>query len=149
MGYWQIDMKSISLNGAVVSGTVHRAIVDSGTSVIVGPKDTVAQIAQSVGATEVMQTGEYEIDCSKTIPDVTVTVGDASASKTFTLTDAQLKVKVCVLGQCQCLFGMAGMDIPAPAGPLWILGDVFMRTMYTIFDIGQSRVGFAALAAGL
>ena len=38
------------------------------------------------------------------------------------------------------------MDIPAPAGPLWILGDVFMRAHYVKFDVDQQRLGFAKLA---
>lgn len=144
--YYMISLASATMSGNSIT-TVQKAILDSGTSLLVGPTTDVAAVASSVGATEVT-TGEYEIDCSVTLPDLVFTLGSGDSTQSFTVSGDVWKIKVCEFEViCSCLLGMAGMDIPAEdGGPLWILGDVFIREYFTVFDVGNLQLGFATAA---
>merc|ERR1719230_2568878 len=108
-------MPSMTINGQSVT-QVTNAIVDSGTSLIVGPPNDVKTVAAAAGAVAVPgANGEYSIDCGATVPDITVTLGGATQ---VVIRGEALKIKVCILFMCQCIFGMAGMNI---GQPLWIL----------------------------
>uniref|UniRef100_A0A5F9CTH7 Peptidase A1 domain-containing protein n=1 Tax=Oryctolagus cuniculus TaxID=9986 RepID=A0A5F9CTH7_RABIT len=45
-----------------------------------------------------------------------------------------------------CLSGFDGMNLDTSYGELWILGDVFIRQYFTVFDRANNQVGLAAAA---
>jgi hypothetical protein len=139
-GYWEIAMDGITINGASVTSAT-KAIVDSGTSLLAAPTEDIKAIAKLVGAKTVLPippfNKEYTIDCNADAPDIDISI----AGKTYTLTKADYIIE----DAGECLFGMTGIDVPAPAGPLYILGDVFMRAHYVKFDVDNKRLGFAQI----
>ena len=133
--YWELKLDAININNASVT-TVNKAIVDTGTSLLAGPVDEVKEIAKAVGAHAFLH-GEYLISCDKLNTGVNIDI--VLGGVTYTLTPKDYIIPDASL----CLFGMIGLDVPAPAGPLWILGDPFIRKYYTVFDFGKQRLGFA------
>lgn len=112
------------------------AAIDTGSSLLVVPTKTADEINKLIGATKGW-TGQYTVDCSKvsSLPEMTLRMGGHD----FTLSGSDYILEA----QGQCLSGVMGMDIPEPAGPLWIVGDVFLRKYYTIYDLENHRVGFS------
>jgi len=131
--YWEVSLDAMKFGGDAVISSPQKAIIDSGTSLLAGPKDAVGALAQKVGATSVMGK-EYVIDCSKkaSLPNLEVTLG----GKSFELSPNDYVLEV----SGQCLFAFVGIDVPPPRGPLWIMGDIFMRKYYCVFDYGNKKM---------
>ena len=101
---------------------------------LVGPPDAVDQIADALGARKMAATGEYVVSCKKDLPDIEISIGGLPytiSADDLVLADGPI-----------CILLMLGMDL-TPEGIGWILGDVFMRKYYTVFDMESEQVGFA------
>jgi hypothetical protein len=134
--YWEINLAGLNIGSTnyIASGGVN-AIVDSGTSILTGPSESVKAIAAKLGAKEIIE-GEYMLKCNyESLPNMDFVID----GKIYTLTPQDYLIPDGDL----CLLGLMALDIPAPTGPLWILGDVFMRKYYTVWDVTNQKIGFA------
>merc|ERR1712070_1166416 len=139
-GYWEIVLDDVTVNGQSVS-SAKRGVVDSGTSLMVVPTDEIKAVAAAVGAKQLSiippLNREYTIDCNASSPSIDFQID----GNTYSLTSDDYKIA----DGPECLFAFMGQDIPAPVGPLIIMGDVFMRAHYVKFDEGNKQVGFAKI----
>jgi len=140
-GYWQFGVSKVSVGGADFASDI-KAIADTGTSLLALPTAQItALVKQLPGTIKVPGAQEWEVECGKIdqFPTLSFTIG----GKEFELEGSDYVLKITQSGVTECLLGLTGLDVPAPRGPLWILGDVFLRKYYTVFDYGNNQLGFA------
>ncbi|KAG8746040.1 Type I transmembrane sorting receptor [Ceratobasidium sp. 414] len=135
-------------NGAATAGGSEAytggMIIDSGTTLVVGPKDSVDSFWQAAGGQQCDSNtcggdGFYTYDCQSP-PSVAFKFGDVS----FAMSPESLTIGATDNSGQTCVGSIMATDgVPDNA---WIVGDAFMKNVYTVFDEENSQVGFAKLA---
>ncbi|XP_073825757.1 lysosomal aspartic protease-like [Musca autumnalis] len=133
-GYWQFEIASADVNGVNVCDSC-QGIADTGTSLLVVPYYQYDSIQAAVGATFNEDYGAYVVDCStiESLPPLNFNIGGRQFS---------IEAQDYILqnyGICTTAFENIGVGF-------WILGDIFIGKYYTVFDLGNNRVGFADAA---
>eukprot|EP00736_Rhodelphis_marinus_P002663 Rmarinus@m.11880 len=137
--YWQFTADDLMVNGVSLSNGKFEAIADTGTSLITGPSEKINALNTKIGAVS-SGMGAATIDCTQrdSLPELDFVIG----GQTYTLSPSDYTLEATMFGSTQCMSGFMAMDMPS-GKELWILGDVFIGKYYTVFDYGNSRVGFA------
>ncbi|KAI9179511.1 aspartic proteinase precursor [Blastocladiella emersonii ATCC 22665] len=146
-GYWEVRMDKLTLDGEEFADLGNAtAAIDTGTSLIAAPLKVAEAINERLGAKKNFL-GQYTLDCETL--DSLPTISFAFGGRDYPLapTDYVLQVSGSPIGggggKAQCISGFMGIDMPPQLGQLWIVGDVFLRKYFTVYDLGNNRVGFA------
>ena len=131
--------------GAVVS-VAHRAIVDTGTTLLLLPDAIVAGYYAAVGgAADSAQHGGYVVPCAAALPDLTLHVGGHVAVVPGDLLRyAPAGGAAASTAAATTCYG----GVQSQAGlPFAIYGDIFLKAQFAVFDAGATRLGLAAKPA--
>lgn len=133
---WQITMEGITLEGKNDSWCKEgcEAFADTGSSLIQGPEEIVYGIMLNLKA--YMLNDIFVVYCKDvdSLPDIHFHIH----GKKYTLKGWDYVVKDSQRDLCG--LGITGMPINN-----WVLGDIFLRNVYTVFDIEGKSLSFAKL----
>ncbi|KAJ6591613.1 aspartic peptidase domain-containing protein [Mycena vulgaris] len=143
--YWLLPITAITVQGnsiAVDSGTASYAAIDTGTTLVGGPADQIANIyAQIPGS----QAGTGNYDGYYLYPcDTSVTVALSFGGKSWAISPTDFELQE--IGQGTCLGAFFTLTT-GDSAPSWIVGDTFLKNVYSVFQYKPAAVGFASLSA--
>ncbi|XP_069421097.2 pregnancy-associated glycoprotein 1-like [Ovis canadensis] len=135
-GDWSVHMDSISMRRKVIacSGGC-EAVVDTGVSMIKGPGILVDNIQELIGARP--WGSKHYVSCSavNTLPSIIFTINGVNyqvPARAYILKDSR--------GYCYTIFEKITVS---PSTETWILGNIFLRLYFSVFDRANDRIGLA------
>ncbi|KAG6828378.1 hypothetical protein H0H92_008177 [Tricholoma furcatifolium] len=139
-GYYQVALEDFTVNGSPLSGG-YDAIIDTGTTLIYGGSDIVAQFYAAIpGAKDASETvgyGFYSYPCN-----VEVHASLTFDGRPFAISPANFNLGQVAEGSSDCVGGVA---VNNEFVNTWLVGDLFLRGVYSAFEFEQGQVGFAEL----
>ncbi|KAM9763761.1 pregnancy-associated glycoprotein 1-like [Dama dama] len=133
---WCVHMDRISMNSSVIACNGGcEAILDTGSSLILGPRRLISNILRLIGA--MPQDSEHYVPCSvvNTLPSIDFTINGINypvPAQAYAIVDSD--------DDCYITFEENPLSTSTET---WILGDVFLRQYFSVFDRGNDRIGLA------
>jgi len=140
--YWTLPLTTLTSQGGSItlaSGSSNYAAIDTGTTLVGGPQDAITAIYANIPDSQ-PETGDFEgyysYPCDTNV-NITMSFGGRSwsiSSADFAMTQASGN---------RCIGGFFVLD---GSNPAWIIGDTFLKNVYSVFRYNPASVGFADLS---
>ncbi|KAJ7100774.1 acid protease [Mycena belliarum] len=146
--FWLLSVAALTVQGKAVSiptGNAALAAIDTGTTALGGPTDAVNAIWAAVPGASSVEQGFFQFPCSTSV-QVTLSFGGTAwpiNSDDMNLGPVRQGSSMCV-GAIFDLTNGGEADLGAPS---WVIGDTFLKNVYSVFRQSPMSVGFAQLAS--
>jgi len=145
--FWTLPLLNLEVQGNAVAVPTSEqyAAIDTGTTLVGGPSDVIASIFANVPGSQV-GTGDlegfYEYPC-----DTSVTVFlDFGGAQSWGVSPADFELMR--VDDTNCVGAFFDIDFGSGnSGPSWIVGDTFLKNVYSVFRFDPPSVGFAQLSS--
>ncbi|XP_018377672.1 PREDICTED: lysosomal aspartic protease-like [Trachymyrmex cornetzi] len=147
-GYWQIALDKVKMRHMIFCEDGCEAIIHTGFPGIAGPASEIEFInneLDSLVRVGIFHGGGMIVDCNQIseLPNITFFLG----GKPFVLTAQDFinigTVNIVKLNLNVCSSPFLNSKIYFGLEDIWVLGIPFLNQVYTEFDMGNDRVGFA------
>jgi hypothetical protein len=142
--YWEFKFR-LSVGDEDVIKTA--GVPDSGTSFLIGPASQVEATAKLIGATTLSYApGDYYVRCRSIpdLPELRFSVSSLFQRRTLVLRGqdyVKQRGPLAAMGYCALAIEPFGTEMDE--SNMWILGEVFMRKIFTVFDQTNRKIGLA------
>ncbi|KAI8996627.1 acid protease [Trametes punicea] len=146
-GYWIQELSGLTVNGNSVqvgSGSAAYAAIDTGTTLVGGPQDVISALYAQIPGSQALtgqNSGYWAYPCSTNV-NVTLRFGSSSVSWPISNSDFLLEQA----SQDTCVGAFFALSTSGSSAPPWIVGDTFLKNVYTVFRASPASVGFAQLS---
>nr|XP_021532391.1 pepsin F-like [Aotus nancymaae] len=135
--YWQIAMDSVAMNGKVVACDGNcQAIVHAGTSLLIDPPNSIRGIRKKINAQHFGSEHIIECDAIHTLPDLVFTINGVNYPVPASAYIQQAALRGCWSSSEEYVNKSHSTNT-------WVLGDVFLRLYFSVFDRANDRTGLA------
>ncbi|GAA5892131.1 hypothetical protein JCM8208_001443 [Rhodotorula glutinis] len=137
--YWTVAGQ-VLVNGKQVTsvGTI-SSVIDTGTTLVVAPTNDAAAFWAAVPNSASYGNGYYTFPCSQT---TTVSFRFGGSTVAWPMSASSFSLGRVSSTSTRCVGSIVGQDLGIQG---WIVGDAFLKNVYTTFDLGNNRVGFSKL----
>ncbi|KAI0351375.1 acid protease [Trametes cingulata] len=146
-GYWIQQLSGLTVNGnsvTVGSGSAAYAAIDTGTTLVGGPQDVISALYAQIPGSQALSgqnAGYWTYPCDT---DVNVTLRFGSSSIDWPVSNADFLLEQA--SRDTCVGAFFALSTSGTSAPPWIVGDTFLKNVYSVFRAQPASVGFAQLS---
>ncbi|KAI3126339.1 hypothetical protein CBS147326_7612 [Penicillium roqueforti] len=137
---WSIPVDDAYVNGKSCNFTGKSATIDTGTTyLLIPPKDAKVLFSLVPGSSQQSSNANnYLIPCNST-----ATIEFEFSGVKYSVSPKDYVGNTESTGSDYCISTIVGY---ASNGANWLVGDVFLKNVYTVFDFDNGKIGFGALS---